>query len=153
MYLYSLAFFSPFLAPNRGSSDQRQKCFQWQGSCEVCAKMMKWTFGIFCANFGTNAIGFEVCNKALCGNCYTSASEPEFYVADNDDARTENGDEDRLSSGWSIKKNEENRFSKARNGDDLLVSFECDTCIVLKLFRRFLLTEDTKDIFTMACIR
>ena len=49
---------------------------------------------------------------------------------------TELDDEDRIRSGWKPWKGEATRFREARNGDDLLLSFECKTCIFSKLYRR-----------------
>jgi hypothetical protein len=74
-------------------------------------------------------------------------------VASDDTLPTVQGDEDRLTSGWSIRKRDSNRFSTARNGDDLLVSFECDVCIFRKLFARDSDPQNTRDEFALACIR
>ncbi|KAI2491132.1 hypothetical protein MHU86_23418 [Fragilaria crotonensis] len=41
----------------------------------------------------------------------------------------------------------------ARDGDDLMVSFECDMCIFGKLFARPPETENEKDNFSLRCIR
>ena len=58
-----------------------------------------------------------------------------------------------MDSGWGPRKEEGNRFKIGRNGDDLLVSFECDYCVFLKLYAR-LPNEDTQvDCHIMACIR
>ena len=70
----------------------------------------------------------------------------------------EDDDNDRLLSGWNPTKKDPDRFKVGRNGDDLLVSFECDLCIFRKLYRRNpnLLpgthASDT-DNFAMTCIR
>ena len=47
------------------------------------------------------------------------------------------------------------KFHTARDGDDLLVSFECDFCIFSKLYRRlpYEMEGSDTDEFAMACIR
>ena len=88
-----------------------------------------------------------------CGSCYASADEPDFFVAHGDNPRVGSGDEDRLLSGWAPRKSEDSRFSRARDGDDLLVSFECDFCIFGKLFDHKPDPSNAKDKFALACIR
>jgi hypothetical protein len=88
-----------------------------------------------------------------CGSCYRSADEPDFFVATGDNARTGKGDEDRLVSGWAPRKSDQSRFRAARDGDDLLVSFECDFCVFGKLFDHEPQTTSSKDIYALACIR
>jgi hypothetical protein len=88
-----------------------------------------------------------------CGSCYRSADEPAFFVATGDNPRPGSGDEDRLSSGWAPRKSEASRFLTARDGDDLLVSFECDFCIFGKLFDHEPKQTCEKDRYALACIR
>jgi hypothetical protein len=71
-----------------------------------------------------------------CGGCYTSTETPRFHIADATGSNGELNDEDRIQSGWKPRKGEATRFREARNGDDLLLSFECKTCIFSKLYRR-----------------
>ena len=74
-------------------------------------------------------------------------------MASDDLMPTSQDDEDRLMSGWARRKGDTNRFGSARNGDDLLVSFECDVCIFRKLFNRDSDIQNPKDAFALACIR
>lgn len=97
--------------------------------------------------------GSSICQRMWCGKCYTSSKTIAFHVASDDLTPTGSGDEDRLASGWSRRKGDVNRFATARNGDDLLVAFECDVCIFRKLFRRDSEPHNQKDEFAMACIR
>ena len=62
-------------------------------------------------------------------------------------------DEDRMRSGWTSRKDESNRFRYGRDGDDLLVSFECDECIFAKLYRASPDRYSEEDVFAMGCIR
>jgi hypothetical protein len=56
-------------------------------------------------------------------------------------------------SGWIPRKSDFGKFAQARNGDDLMVSFECDLCIFHKLYARPPVPNDPTDQFSMACIR
>ena len=75
-------------------------------------------------------------------------------MASGDQPRADDDDEDRLLSGWKPRKSDVGRFTSARNGDDLLVPFECDVCVFMKLFQREPDIEgNPKDSFAMGCIR
>jgi hypothetical protein len=76
-----------------------------------------------------------------------------FHVADPENLRAEDGDDDRLSSGWTLRRFDRRRFCVARDGDDLLISFECDYCIFSKVYQRQPVVANDKDIFAMGCIR
>ena len=90
-----------------------------------------------------------------CGKCYTSNSNIAFHVASDEQFPTEAGDEDRLISGWSTRLTDRCKFQTARDGDDLLVSFECDYCVFYKLYNRDPTSnaELDDDAFALACIR
>lgn len=100
-------------------------------------------------------MGYGTRHRMWCGACYTSLPFPNFHVADVGEANGELDDEDRIQSGWQSKRNGGQRFNAARDGDDLMVSFECDTCILSKLYHRlpFAGHNTTRDEFSMGCIR
>ena len=56
-------------------------------------------------------------------------------------------------SGWAPKKTEKIRFRRGRDGDDLLVSFECDFCVFGKLFDHEPQDDSKEDSYALACIR
>jgi hypothetical protein len=62
-------------------------------------------------------------------------------------------DEDRLLSGWVPRKSDHARFMEARNGDNLMISFECDRCIFWKLYHRAPEATNEQDKFRLDCIR
>ena len=62
-------------------------------------------------------------------------------------------DEDRMRSGWASRAEDSTRFRSGRDGDDLLVSFECDECIFWKLYRGRPDLNRKEHVFAMACIR
>ena len=75
-------------------------------------------------------------------------------MASGDQPQVEADDEDRILSGWKPRKADVGRFTSARNGDDLLVPFECDTCVFGKLFHREPdIVGNEQDSFAMGCIR
>lgn len=88
-----------------------------------------------------------------CGSCYSSDDSDGFFIATGDTPRSGINDEDRLMSGWVPRKVDAGRFTVARDGDDLMVSFECDFCIFWKLYNRSPDTGDERDQFVMRCIR
>ena len=89
-----------------------------------------------------------------CGKCYTSDQTSNFHVADPENLFSEEGDEDRLMAGWNVKSSDKNRYSEARDGDDLLVPFECDFCVFCKITGRVFKPDTlTSDDQLMTCIR
>jgi hypothetical protein len=88
-----------------------------------------------------------------CGKCYTSAPHPRFFTADPDNLFSEEGDDDRLVSGWKPKSSDKGRYRQGRDGDDLLVAFECDYCVFRKVYERPPDESLEKDRFGMGCIR
>jgi hypothetical protein len=62
-------------------------------------------------------------------------------------------DEDRMNSVWRRKKRNLDAFKKARQGDDLMVQFECNWCVFGKLKRRSPKPASPTDVLLMACMR
>ena len=56
-----------------------------------------------------------------------------FHISDEENLYVGEGDEDRLRSGWKPKPSDLRKYSEARDGDDLMISFECDFCIFTKI--------------------
>jgi hypothetical protein len=88
-----------------------------------------------------------------CGNCYTSAPNPNFFTADPDNLFGDRDEGNRLVSGWKPRKSDQKRYRSARDGDDLLVAFECDFCVFGKVFERPPDLSLSADQLGMACIR
>jgi hypothetical protein len=111
----------------------------------VCKKPGTWTQGLFCANYASWRNGSKPCKSIWCGSCYTSDKEVSFHVrqdprlvdsrVDSADIRTTGNDpdEDRLGNLWPVTSADEKAFHYARNGDHLLVAFECDFCVLSKI--------------------
>jgi hypothetical protein len=63
-------------------------------------------------------------------------------------------DENRLETSWLSRRQPRKDFHHARNGDHLMVPFECDFCVFSKLRSGRLQGQDPeKDALLMACIR
>jgi hypothetical protein len=74
-------------------------------------------------------------------------------MATGDQPIADADDEDRMFSGWIPRKSDMGRFTSARNGDNLMVPFECDFCVFGKLFDHVPNMSNGKDVFALACIR
>ena len=128
------------------NSTTPQRCTRWEAAaCVVCSKVRRWTHGIFCANYGLT--------KMWCGGCYTSAPHPDFFTAEPDNLFSDEDDENRLVSGWKPKNSDKGRYRQARNGDDLLITFECDYCVFSKVHEHAPDESLAINSFGMACIR
>jgi hypothetical protein len=81
-------------------------------------------------------------------------SGPDFQVSDEDNFYVTEGDEDRLLAGWKPKPSDLLRkYSEARDGDNLMVSFECNFCMFAKITGQLVVARSTPDLHLMGCIR
>lgn len=83
------------------------------------------------------------CRGIWCAECYTPHKLDRFYVAKQED-----------ESGFEWKPERDKfRFARGREGDHLLVPFECDLCIFRNLMKRNPARSSTKDDMLLCCIR
>jgi hypothetical protein len=71
-----------------------------------------------------------------CGSCYTSTTEDGFFVQEREKVNSDNiveEDQDRLQAAWGRRHQPVTDFYIGRDGDHLMVPFECDICIFQKL--------------------
>jgi hypothetical protein len=71
-----------------------------------------------------------------CGECYISDQEILFHVKQResfDDRQKSDPDQEQLKRAWGNKQRPPNEYLVGRDGDHLLVPFECDLCIFRKL--------------------
>ena len=86
---------------------------------------------------------WKPCNGIWCAGCYTPHKKDWFHVAKYCD-----------ESGFEWKPDKDRmRFLQAREGDHLLVPFECDLCIFRNLTKRNPSALSHKDDLLMCCIR
>ena len=83
----------------------------------------------------------------------THPPPPEIFTADPDNLFAEEGNGNRLVTGWKPKSSDQGRYRHARNGDDLMVAFEYDFCVFSKVYERPPDLTSPTDKFGMACIR
>ena len=147
---------SLFYRLHHGTYKGHQKCSLWHGKCDKCAKNIRWTQGVFCANYWWKWGDFPPCKKAWCGKCYTSNHQIKFHIdhLDNsafDDVGTE--DKTRLEAAWSRKHYSKTDYNEARNGDHIMTPFECDYCIFIKLRGHYPNYQNHSDRLLLGCIR
>ena len=91
-----------------------------------------------------------------CGveKCYTLERCPEFQISDEENLYVADGDENRLLAGWKPKPCDFRKYSEARDGDDLMILFECNFCVFCKVTGRLVdINNQHKDRHLMGCIR
>ena len=125
--------------------------------CRKCSRKTKWSRGLFCLNYSRSVKGFNPCHQAWCGNCYTSREYDKFHVAHLTNhlcAITKPGEiEIQAVNPWIKTHRKSDDFLKGRDGDTLLVPFECDSCIFIKLKGRNVSVDSQKDDLLLRCIR
>ena len=92
----------------------------------------------FCRIFCQARFELPPCQQARCGRCYTSNQEVKFHVYRPEDrlsgeSSTENLDSPRLETAWNKNLRPKDSFHRGRPADHLLIPFECDRCIFLKI--------------------
>jgi hypothetical protein len=101
---------------------------------------------------------YAPCRRMWCGPCYTSSLEVTFHVRasgyESEQGSGDNRDTDRLASAWGTKHQSPEAFLRGRNGDHLMVPFECDLCVFRKLTGRSCpALNNPQDRILQACIR
>jgi hypothetical protein len=91
-----------------------------------------------------------------CGECYTSDPEVKFHVKQKEefDGKTKSEeDHERVQRAWGNKHHAPDEYLRGRDGDHLLVPFECDLCIFRKLRGQEPWDLSEKDKLLLGCIR
>jgi hypothetical protein len=92
-----------------------------------------------------------------CGACYSSSKDVLFHVkqraVDVDDNANDPEHQQCMTAAWGKKQRSVDDYLVARNGDHLMVPFECDLCIFRKLRHRTPIAADPVDDLLVACIR
>ena len=101
-----------------------------------------------CDNFGTTRSGArEPCRGAWHPKCYKKDPADGFPVLGARDL------EDTIIEEQDFEDDDPFRFAEACAGDHLMCPFQCDHCTFWNLRGRKPIETDTKDKFTMVCIR
>jgi hypothetical protein len=91
-----------------------------------------------------------------CGECYTSHPTILFHVKQMEDHENGSSSEvecERMQRAWGSKHRSPDEYLVGRDGDHLLVPFECDLCIFRKLRLCDPLPSCEQDRLLLACIR
>jgi hypothetical protein len=99
--------------------------------------------GVFCANFVTPRLQWPPCHSVWHGNCYTPHPDDHFYchvVTDKD------------GFDWRPPK-AILHYRVARDGDNLLTTFQCDICCFWNLHRQDPLPGHAQDTLLLCTIR
>lgn len=98
---------------------------------------------LFCANFGHPRGDVFVGWSIWCEMCYPPLVGDRFHVNKPAD---EPGFE-------QLEAKDTNQLLEARDGDHLVCSFQCDTCLIFLLEGRTPIPRNMKDEFLMVCLR
>jgi hypothetical protein len=91
-----------------------------------------------------------------CGECYTSDLDVLFPVKKKEgfeEGSISLEDKERVQRAWGNKHRAPDEYMVGRNGDHLLIPFECDLCIFRKLRHHEPLATSEQDKLLMAAIR
>ena len=132
-----------FLKTDLGNLKANLLYWDWTSNCERCGKPTQAPRDLFCANFGAIRGRWLVCRRSWCAKCYLAGKDCHFHIA-----RPEN--DEGLKWERSVDKD---RFLKARPGDMLCASFQCDRCWFVNLNKREPRAESLVDALLMPYIR
>ena len=125
---------------------KKETCVRdFAGFCSVAICLMPIPLGkgIFCANYSTKRGPFQASNSSFCADCFAPLDDTPFPIKktfDEEGLEIETGEEDR-------------RFLCGRDGDHLMVPFQCDWCHFRNCFERSPNLEDPRDIKALVYIR
>ena len=77
----------------------------------------------------------------------------DFHIHSQERVEEENDGQDRIESEWNKIHKSKDDFIHARNGDHLLIPFECDYCIFYKLKNHIPRLNHPQDQLLMGCLR
>jgi len=128
---------------SHGSSNVAANSWEWQGTCNECAKKTQAPRDVFCDNFGSSRGSFPACLNTWCPGCYKDLTILRFpkQLPENDEGLV-----------WR-KKMDEERFDLARKGDTLFAPFQCDFCWFVNLKGRLCNSRQVEDRLCIAIIR
>jgi hypothetical protein len=129
-FVFTFLSFAPW--QRRGTA----KGSTWRGQCQVFLKEKGWLYGIFCGKFTRNNKGYPPCRSMWCGNPYKSELDDGFFIQEKESFDPRNSapeDHERLPTAWGQCHQPGRDFGFGRDGDHLMLLFECDLCVFRKL--------------------
>jgi hypothetical protein len=126
-----------------GSSKTQTPFWEWQDTCNECARTIQAPRDLFCENFGSSRGNLPICRNAWCADCYKELEILKFprQLPENDEGFL-----------WR-KKKDERRFLTARKGDMLCAPFQCDFCWFVNLKGRSFDERRAEDRLNLGLLR
>jgi hypothetical protein len=126
-----------------GNSKTQKPFWEWQDTCNECARQIQAPRDLFCENFGSLRGNLPICRNAWCAACYKELEILKFprQLPENDEGFL-----------WK-KKRDEGRFLTARKGDMLCAPFQCDFCWFENLKGRCFDERKAEDRLNLGLIR
>ena len=114
----------------------------------LCSGIVTQLHGVVCANFGfQRGVSPGACKGAWHGACYQQSDKDNFPVF-NQEIEAED-----LVSDDKMEEEDPKRFKKARDGDHLMTSFQCDLCHFENCKRRCPIPDNMQDEVALLGIR
>jgi hypothetical protein len=152
----TIGFVFPFLNVRPWQIRGTPKMLNLGRTMPKCYKTRTWLQGIFCANYASRCGIYTPCQKMWCGECYTSHPTILFHVRQKgsfEGHQSSEQDQERVTKAWGRKHRAPDEYLVGRDGDHLLIPFECDLCIFRKLRHHDPLITSEQDKLLLACIR
>ena len=116
------------------------QCSQWEGNCAKSSKIRKRIQGIFCANFYWSMGNFPPYHQMCVWKMlYFRKRLPFSYNlssetwTNKESRKTIQEEKHKLRTVWEGKLRDKKDLQKRRDGDHMMVPFECDIFIFRKL--------------------
>ena len=108
-----------FPGPIPGNSSRTEtRWWNLEVPCRKCPRLVTFSSGIICANYGHQRDRYLPCNSAYCAECFTAHKYDTFEVKIPRDF-----------DGVSLAELEDEvRYQQARPGDHLSLPFQCPNC-------------------------
>lgn len=115
--------------------------------CQKCNGKVTKLSGVICGNFGVPRFGSWCCNGVWHAQCYVQSEKDKFPVLSAIDL------DGSLVDDATMEEDDREKFKVARDGDHMLVPFQCDICQFLNIHNRFPIKGNHADDLLLICIR
>ena len=108
---------------------------------------MKAISGVICGNFGHERIQGYRCSGVYYAKCYRQYDDNRFPVLGDDNV------DDSLMGVNDLEPDDPQRFKEARNGDHMMLPFQCDMCYFINIHHRLPIAGNSGDDLLIKIIR
>ena len=113
-----------------GKSDIFQQWIDEKYWCCKCSGTVPVSSGFICSNFGVERYPGVRCSGMWHAVCYTKRNDNNFLLMGWDDIN------DLLMRVNDLEANDPHKFQVARNGDHIMLLFQCNICHFLNIQKR-----------------